>query len=298
MEEIIYHYTTLEAFKNIIETKKFWATNMFYTKDYAEIVHGQYLHNLLISNSNKPKIQDDQYIEFENLIKSISLPSSEIYFLSFSKRKNDLSQWRAYASNGICLALDPALFSDSRPSHCIYEEDEKRETLMAIIELYSDFIKEPNKFDFDYLHNISENYSKEKIINLVENYFLEKVEKEFPLHCRNYGVYPTANMFFLLQSLLLGFFLVAKEGYYKVEDEVRYLYVPQSEESKKIRIARNLLTPYFEVDFSLKSIKEIWINSRIENFQLMKYSIEKLWISNTEDNLLIPYIIPANLSIR
>jgi hypothetical protein len=111
-------------------------------------------------------------------------------------------------------------------------------------------------------------------------------------------LYPTAYLFYLIQSLLWGFFLAAKESYYSVEDEIRYLYVPQSEKNTNVRVSNNLYIPYFEVDFSLESIIEIWINSRIENFNLMKYSIEKMWICNTDDSLEIPPIIPANLSIR
>ncbi len=89
---IVYHYTSLGTFWNIINSNVMWATNIRHSNDSKEF-------NLGI-----------EYYKRHNKINSSNMDSIEntmgVFFISFCEEKDLLSQWRGYAEKGVSIGFD------------------------------------------------------------------------------------------------------------------------------------------------------------------------------------------------
>ncbi len=105
---LIYHYTTADGLKGIIETNELWATSAYFLNDSAEITYGygllkEVLDDWLAKDHPKESItirlaQDLRKAFGEDLLnKSIIRP---IYLACFCEDDNLLSQWRTYGQSG------------------------------------------------------------------------------------------------------------------------------------------------------------------------------------------------------
>ncbi|MCX5643270.1 MAG: DUF2971 domain-containing protein [Phycisphaerae bacterium] len=101
----LYHYTTAEGLKGIVEKQELWATHIFYLNDWKELWHGRGELSKALEE-NLPAIGDDNERrigqEISGLLKSSPAPSINVFVCSFSgaQEGNDLSQWRAYCQDG------------------------------------------------------------------------------------------------------------------------------------------------------------------------------------------------------
>jgi Protein of unknown function (DUF2971). len=105
MDQLLYHYTSFDAFCSIIKNVKLRLVNIRYLNDKSEYI---YALNLL---KNKT-------IEFEknnNISKGIDLSmfdrfffSNDLYSVSFCEKGNDLNLWRGYCppNGGISIGFD------------------------------------------------------------------------------------------------------------------------------------------------------------------------------------------------
>jgi hypothetical protein len=138
----LYHYTSTEAFRCIVEYNKLWATDAFYMNDNQEILHALELCQEICRSMAKGA--SGRELEFlEKLFNQLHFQKtnqSHIFTVSFSESRDQLSQWRAYTRNG-GYALS---FKGSALSHvanaqgyliakCIYEETLKKELIDEFI---------------------------------------------------------------------------------------------------------------------------------------------------------------------
>lgn len=300
MGNTLYHYTTIDAFKNILETKKLWASNIFYTTDFGEVFHGQSFNTYLMDKIfNDANLLGEEQKEVKNLW-TFEFPTSDIYFLSFSKNKNDLSQWRAYAPKGISFGIKPNIFNVENTYDCLYTDDEKAEYLRQRIDVYNMYKKNPRSIDIDFLFartSLKTVKEKTNLVNILKDKLLvASVKEKLPIHCKKYGLKNTIYLYIYNQLHNVEFFTRAKELKFHVENEVRYFFL-EKESKAKFKVSNNLIIPYLEINCPLNSIDEIWINCPNENFHLMKYSISKLWKTVTSKDTL-PSIFPANITER
>ena len=105
--DILYHYTSIEAFKSIIDSKKMRATRYDQMNDYSEVKLG--IDNLFKTIKNY-EISPD-FSDFKKhligIIEKLKSQILDIYILSFSSVKDSLEQWRAYAQNGgVAIGFD------------------------------------------------------------------------------------------------------------------------------------------------------------------------------------------------
>lgn len=126
MENLIYHYTDLNATINIIgrESLTFWGSRYDCMNDSLDY---QYARNRLLPSMMKAA---------EEVFKghSTSLILDEIqtlpYIVSFSKKKDDFLMWRMYNAK-VSLILDIGYFSKSTPNsaliECEYVSDDYQE---------------------------------------------------------------------------------------------------------------------------------------------------------------------------
>ena len=106
---VLYHYTTAEGLKGIIENEELWATSAYYLNDSAEILYGYRLLDFALENWLKranPQANSisrglaellRRYFGHDALERNVITP---VYLTCFCEEGNLLSQWRAYGSSG------------------------------------------------------------------------------------------------------------------------------------------------------------------------------------------------------
>ena len=120
----LYHYTSLETFKLILENHTWRLSSINYTNDLSEDLN-LYIKQLLndkklISNIN-PSIKRDiiHHIDVNNYY------GSKKYFVAcFSDQKDDLGQWRVSYGNygqGVCIGINPNFFT----RHLYYKDKDR-----------------------------------------------------------------------------------------------------------------------------------------------------------------------------
>ena len=109
IDGVLYHYTTAEGLKGIVEQNEIWATSAYYLNDSAEILYGyRVLHRALeawLRERNLPGHSSARglaesflhHLGHDALERNIITP---IYLTCFCEDPNLLSQWRAYGSSG------------------------------------------------------------------------------------------------------------------------------------------------------------------------------------------------------
>lgn len=123
----IYHYTSLDNFIKLLDTKTFYMFNSNQMNDYKENFAIVEALGRVISNK-KSNIPDD-YIEMLNQIfheKYIKTNLNYTFVCCFTELRDSISQWRAYGDdgNGICLVINPRMLEIgySLPSHNVFTE--------------------------------------------------------------------------------------------------------------------------------------------------------------------------------
>ena len=112
----LYHYTNAPGLRGIVESQKVRLTGYPYLNDPSELIYGMgIVHKLLkeISEETHDGLVDmfcqivNNVFQHENFSDTFGF-----YIASFSRARNDLGQWRAYADNGrgFALGLAPHLF--------------------------------------------------------------------------------------------------------------------------------------------------------------------------------------------
>ncbi|NRT92916.1 DUF2971 domain-containing protein [Clostridium beijerinckii] len=94
----IYHYTTGDGLKSIIENKEFWFTHSSFLNDRTEIKH---THNLIdrVLNGFSSKDNQNEIEEFKKYIDPYIKDGEGIYSASFSLDKDSNLLWSNYATD-------------------------------------------------------------------------------------------------------------------------------------------------------------------------------------------------------
>ena len=181
----LYHYTSQKGLIGMINSRKMWVTNIFYLNDASEYTYATDMilkmlrcrlveitgeripHSRALSLRSASGWYDDKKITDPDLtpeyrqcifIESImefmqSLKMDDevipIYILSFTERKDDLSQWRGYCPHeiGFCLEFDTTgLIEQMKKAglaivRCIYETGEQEQEIKKIMERVIDDLK-------------------------------------------------------------------------------------------------------------------------------------------------------------
>jgi Protein of unknown function (DUF2971) len=112
----LYHYTDARGLKGIIESGAIWFTDYRHMNDPSELVHGIELAHLI---ADDPDLNADQRVEaflktFIDMFEHARFQATLDFFIaSFSRSRDELGQWRAYADNGrgFAIGFSPRIFS-------------------------------------------------------------------------------------------------------------------------------------------------------------------------------------------
>lgn len=163
-----YHYTSLSGLKGIVEEKGFWASDNRFMNDTEESWNGIRLARKLLQH----KAKRARHPAFARILQSvdelIAAPKQDGHLIAcFSTARDDLGQWRGYASGGVCLCLGPSdegeapLFfgPEHLPYEAIYEDTRKRVLLLSVIRSFErEYALDRSAMVTDWPENHDENY--------------------------------------------------------------------------------------------------------------------------------------------
>src|SRR5262245_10388629 len=100
----LYHYTHGLGLKGIVESQTIWFTDCRHLNDPSELSYGiGRAHDVISQNATEG---DDFGQEFLGCLHDmLSRNTVEFFVASFSRDKDELGQWRAYADNGRGYAI-------------------------------------------------------------------------------------------------------------------------------------------------------------------------------------------------
>jgi hypothetical protein len=111
-ESMLYHYTTSDGLKGIMDANEIWATNFRYVNDLAEFIYA----NELLSDQIHVKLRSARRLSRAVLQAILDTPDMlvgavDIFIACFCVNGDLLSQWRAYGGRGggyaVGLAANP-----------------------------------------------------------------------------------------------------------------------------------------------------------------------------------------------
>lgn len=126
--EHIFHYTSLEGFVGIIESRTIWLTDYAYLNDTRELSHGIGLIRGVIADMLKDEPEESIQSLLNVWDRDIGNDKHRVCIASFSADGDSLSQWRSYGP--IALGFEPhdlalhANRADLRPVE--YDRDRQR----------------------------------------------------------------------------------------------------------------------------------------------------------------------------
>jgi Protein of unknown function (DUF2971) len=133
--DVLYHYTTRDGFLGLIHSHKLWASSVFHMNDTAEFRYALDLAQSCDIEGGK-SVSDGH---FDSAYKAI-IEHSRCYVVSFSEKRDDLSQWRAYSGNsGYCIGfrtdflLNHAEVDNYFFRPCLYDRAEQVKQLQSLL---------------------------------------------------------------------------------------------------------------------------------------------------------------------
>jgi hypothetical protein len=98
----VWHYCSIEALISIIDNQKIWFSDLLKMNDPKELIG-----NLELSEKLFSQIIDTTKSSYPISYEGIPENSLKVYSCSFSKKEDDLNQWRIYADDGtgVCLGF-------------------------------------------------------------------------------------------------------------------------------------------------------------------------------------------------
>lgn len=213
-----YHYTSLKACYEIINTNDLWMSDIRYLNDYQEIISCKNRALRKIEKKIRKNAGKEDLFDY--------------YAVSFSRREDFLSQWRNYAddNHGVCIEFDlskDGLFKTLLEGgylmlqQILYDNDKVNKLIENCYQIAG--IISNKRISSDFLRiekSIGVEWPKDllSILTWRISMYLE-MEKKFPL---NASKPLTQDEVYLKLSQLLYPFV--KDKYYSEEEEIRLVY--------------------------------------------------------------------------
>ena len=273
MENLVYHYTSLDALSGILgKDICLWATEYDYLNDPSEQLWAEEYVIKTIKQLEEYKDDSDQRI--------VDWFRKEAYIISLSKNRDDRNMWRLYCNDGkgVCLILDKDVLLKScqeQMSHdfdnffCIVEDVEyssKENVAKAIV-------KNLRKASFDILYDEEDASMLMRIVPYIKN-------DDFIIEGET-------------RVAILRDFKKMEFNYDKSTGDAKQGKVFKNRENVKYRRRGDDLVPYIEVRFPAYALKGIILGYELKEETARGYITNILKDSGTtSDNI---DIIPSNL---
>ncbi len=271
----LFHYTTPQGLKSIIENGCLWMNNTKYMNDASENTYYLDVCSKVIQKMQTINVDENSQYLLNELLKRIRLPvKHHSYITCFSNKDDNLSMWRAYGNDGgFSIGFD-------------LMRDEKLVTN-----------HDSSFFDMEY------RTSKQKLMLSKSIEHVLHVMYEDKVYVHNNGGREIFKIYVdSLYKSLLKCFLRLKNPHFKDEHETRLIFNKRKEknELRKFRTKGNLFIPYYEKRASIGNeetklpIFKITIGP-CPNMELVKESLEDFLIAN---NYLDVIVKPSKIPYR
>ena len=116
----LYHYTNAQGLRGILESGRVWFTDYRHLNDPSELTHGiKVAHDVAQSLCEGADDRVRSFLEdFVFMLRPDNFAGNlEFFIASFSRKRDDLGQWRAYADNGkgYAIGFAPEMFAITDP---------------------------------------------------------------------------------------------------------------------------------------------------------------------------------------
>lgn len=166
--ERLYHYTSVEGLKGILDNESLWTTQIQYMNDSKEFGHavdialGLIKRKKLSASARLTKF----YSAMENTLGSSN--GARTFIFSMTENPDQLSQWRGYCGlGGYSIGFNKSALqelcetSNFRLEKCVYDDTEKERLIGEVIEAaVSYFESQDGREDFDVIERESKFYSR------------------------------------------------------------------------------------------------------------------------------------------
>ena len=154
----LFHYTTADGLKGIMERDRIWATNYRYVNDLTELLHANgFLRDELLARL--PSTSSLVQAVFEAILKTPDLlfGMTDVFVACFCEDGDLLSQWRAYGGSGGGYAIgyqDIAIRTGIVGSQyglykVIYKEDQQKEIINFLLDEFSAAVEQLSRPGMD-----------------------------------------------------------------------------------------------------------------------------------------------------
>jgi len=115
----LYHYTSIDGFMGIIDSKKIWASNIKYLNDKDEFIHTVKLLEERLKKIFKGRSTNKFRKALFELLKGSDISDDfDIYVFSLTEEGDLLSQWRGYCPNyGLSIGFEFSALKRCRGPH-------------------------------------------------------------------------------------------------------------------------------------------------------------------------------------
>jgi len=159
----LYHYTSINGLIGISESKKIWATHIYYLNDAAEITHARDI----ISKETSKRIDSSRGVEkyflqqFFEWLKRFSNTPYHLFVVSLTEEGNLLSQWRSYTPHGkgVSIGFEPKALmrkvnaQNFKIGKCLYLANEQNDLMSDLLDrMLITFHDEKQSYDSSRFH--------------------------------------------------------------------------------------------------------------------------------------------------
>lgn len=263
-DSIVYHYCSLESAYHIIRSGIIFSSDLSYMNDSDELQFGV---NIMIDALNAILSKRNINKDYKQWVKSFlsmnehnlrsNLEDESVYITCFSKKADDLNQWRAYGNNGFGLCLK---FDFNVLLHDPLTDDYTQGPVIYL-----------NKRD----HSKDKNWPA--VVSDIQQYFynLWKDSKESTnSKDSTKSIYDVLDMIPDRLKISIRFY---KNDDFKEEGEYRLVSMNSKDRIVKTRLGKECLIPYIEMPLANQkgesALKGIIIGPSIHNKSRMKKSL-------------------------
>lgn len=141
-EGTLYHYTSLGAFKSIVDHKALWATEIHYLNDSSELVGMYEMMRVYIMEMKNGDVENsDIYDQFDAWLKDRLNHGHLMFVACFTHNGSLLSQWRSYCpiGRGVSFGFEASeLLNHFREKgykfgKCIYDLSKKADLILSLL---------------------------------------------------------------------------------------------------------------------------------------------------------------------
>lgn len=265
----LFHYTSVESLRGILENSTLWMTHINYMNDYEEKFYAiELIESCLVNITNKYVVK--RISDFCEKLKYEKL-GSDVFLLSLSCDDDSTSLWNNYSKNGgYNISLDSSFWDEIKLSNLFF----------GGVELTKNNPENDSKSDqcsYMFKKVIYDYYEQIKRINIIIKAMVDLVDKDEK---------DLKTKLFLLEGYLFNEIYFYKRSGHNSESEYRFMiYFLNKETSKsfiKHRILNGSFVPYIELKLNKNYFDYITIGPR-HNMDFVKNGLKSYLECNNKD---------------